>query len=87
MTYQEALNFIKEHEYLIGHVDKKGFVVSQLIIVPGDKSIRDEFLSKFAINTDFRLDESLLVNNDVEVWSVDTTHLERANILFYNKLG
>lgn len=87
MTYQEALDFIRTHKHLIGTVDEKGFVVSQLVIVPNDKTIREEFLSQFAINPNFKLDESLMVNNVVEVWSVDTTHLESANILFYNKLG
>lgn len=87
MTYQEALDFINKNEQLIGTSNEKGFVVSQLMIVPVDKTIRDEFLTQFAINPNFKLNESLLVNNEVEVWSVDTTHLERANVLFYNKLG
>lgn len=87
MTYQDALDFINKHEHLIGTADEKGFVVSQLVIVPADKTIREEYLSQFVINPNFKLDESLLVNNEVEVWSVDTTHLVRANVLFYNKLG
>ena len=87
MTYYEALAFIEENGSLVGEVNDKGFVVSQLIIVPKNIELRKKYLSNFLHTSNHYLDESLLENQEVEVWAVDTTHLDKANILFYNKLG
>lgn len=87
MTYYEALVFIEENGSLVGEVNEKGFVVSQLIIVPKNIELRKTYLSNFLHTPNHYLEESLLENQEVEVWAVDTTHLDKANILFYNKLG
>lgn len=87
MNYQDAMIFIEEHSNLVGKVNDKGFVVSQLIIVPKNIELRKTYLANFLHTPNHYLDESLMENQEVEVWAVDTTHLDKANILFYNKLG
>lgn len=87
MTYREALKYVEENKYRIGTIDEKDFVVSQLLIVPVDKNFRDSYLSNFLQSPHYRIDSSVLEGHEVEVWAVDTSHLESANILFYNKLA
>lgn len=87
MTYKEALEFVKNNNDRIGTVDEKGFVVSHLLIVPEDNQNREVYLSNFINSPHYMIDTSVLDGQEVEVWAVDTSHLDRANILFYNKLA
>lgn len=87
MTYQEALRFVEDNKYRIGTVDDKDFIVSQLLIVPSDKALRESYLMKFIQSPLYIIDSSVLVDKDVEVWAVDTSHIRNANVLFYNKLA
>ena len=69
-----------------GTVDEKGFLVGDIIIVPSQNPKRDIFLQDYTLNgrnvlCTFGDDE------DVEVWAIDTAYLDKANILFYNKLA
>ena len=47
MTYDAALNWRNEHLDLIGTKDNKGFVVSELLIVPANPKDRDVFLKNY----------------------------------------
>ena len=47
MTYSAALEWRKNNLHLIGTTDKKGFVVSDLIIVPANSQDRDIFLRNY----------------------------------------
>ena len=42
---------------------------------------------KFSQSPLYDIDSSILVDKDVEVWAVDTSHIRKANVLFYNKLA
>lgn len=86
MTYKEALDFVEKNNYRIGTVDEKDFIVSQLLIVPADKHSREDYLSDFIKSPQYMIDSSVLDGQEVEVWAVDTSHLDKANVLFYNKL-
>lgn len=85
MKYKEALVFLENKQSLKGTVDEKGFLVGDIIIVPSEKNKRDLFLQNYTQNgrnSDCTFNEY----EDVEVWAIDTAYLEKANILFYNKL-
>lgn len=87
MTYTEALIWRNEHLDLIGDVDKKGFVVSALVIVPTNPNDRDVFLRMYLFSDN--KDNAILPyrSKDVQVWSIDLARLESHNILFYNILA
>lgn len=86
MKYREALDFVKKKQSLKGTIDEKGFLVGDIIIVPSEKIKCDLFLQNYTQNGEndvCTFDE----DDDVEVWAIDTAYLEKANILFYNKLA
>ena len=87
MTYKDALKYVEDNKYRIGTVDEKDFIVSQLLIVPADKDFRESYLSDFFQSPHYRIDSSALDGLEVEVWAIDTSHLDNANVLFYNKLA
>ena len=55
--------------------------------MPADKDYRESYLSDFFQSPHYRIDSSVLDGHDVEVWAIDTSHLDNANVLFYNKLA
>lgn len=87
MTYSNAQQWRDEHLNLIGTIDKKGFVVSDLVIVPENPQDRDIFLRNYLFATD--KDSAIIpyMNKEVQVWSVDLGRVETHNILFYNILA
>lgn len=87
MTYPEAVKWREEHIDIIGTVDQKGFVVSDLFIVPSDSVKQNTFLRTYLF-TDNK-DNAILpyLSEDVQVWSVDLNRLESDNILFFNALA
>lgn len=87
MTYTTALNWKNEHLDLIGKMDKKGFVVSALVIVPATPKDRDVFLRNYLFSENKDSAIFPYMSNDVQVWSIDLGRLESHNILFYNILA
>lgn len=87
MTYSDAKQWRVEHLHLIGTIDKKGFVVSDLVIVPANDQDRDVYLRTYLYSKN--KDNAIIpyMNRDVQVWSVDLERLETHNILFYNVLA
>lgn len=85
MKYKEALKFVEKKLPLKGTVDEKGFLVGDIVIVPSEKNKQDVFLQNYVQNggSDLCIFND---NEDVQVWAIDTAYLEKANILFYNKL-
>ena len=71
---------------MIGTIDEKGFVVSELLIVPANSHDRDAYLRNYLYYEN--KDSAIVpyVDKDVQVWSVDLGRLESHNILFYNIL-
>lgn len=86
MNYQEAIALKAKKQSLIGSVDKMGFVINEIIIVPTDESKKNAFMQTYVINRN--CEESLLpyINDDLQLWAVDTEYLEKANVLFYDIL-
>lgn len=86
MTYKEALSLKILKSHLIGTIDKKGFTISEIIIVPTEKTKQDSFLQSFVLNRNSEISIMPFINEDVQLWAVDTEYLEKANILFYDVL-
>lgn len=86
MKYQQAKIFISEHVDMIGTTNPKGFMVSTLLIVPIDEKKRSQYINSLVHNSNLSLLDSMTYadDEDVEIWAVDTEHLEKANILFYD---
>lgn len=84
MTYLEALQWRNEHKSLIGTTDDKGFIVSDLFIVPSDSKNRDLYFREYLLSEDMNTAIRPYINDDVQVWSVDLEKLKFYNILFYN---
>ena len=86
MKYQQAKIFISEHGDMIGTTNPTGFMVSTLLIVPIDEKKRSQYINSLVHNSNLSLLDSMTYadDEDVEIWAVDTEHLEKANILFYD---
>lgn len=84
MTYSEATQWREEHLNLIGTIDQKGFVVSELMIVPTNAQDRDVYLRNYLFSGNRQSAIIPYMHKDVQVWSVDLGRLETHNILFYN---
>lgn len=86
MTYIEALKWKTANLGLIGSVDKKGFVVSDLMIVPADPKERNVFLQTYLFTENKDLAFAPYTSRDMQVWAVDLSRLESHGILFYDVL-
>ncbi len=84
MNYNQAQIVVQNNQHLIGTVNERGFEVSDIIIVPSDTTYRDQFIRLYMLNHNAVKSIQPFVNFDVEVWGIDTKHLFKANILFYN---
>lgn len=86
MRYKEALDFVEKNQHLKGTIDDKGFLIGDIIIVPSDEKKRDMFLQRYTL-TGGGISCNYSDEEDVEIWAIDTAYLEKANVLFYNKLS
>lgn len=87
MIYSEAIGWKNDNRNLIGTKDEKGFVVSDLVIVPSNPTDREVFLRQYLFSVDKESAILPYINGDVQVWSVDLGRFERYSILFYNVLA
>ena len=86
MRYRDALEFVEQKQFLKGTVDEKGFLIGDIIVVPSENHKRDMFLRDYTLKGSNALC-TFYDDEDVEVWAIDTAYLEKANVLFYNKLA
>ena len=84
MNYDQAQIVVQNHQHLIGTVNERGFEVSDIIIVPSEPSQREQFIQLYMSNRNAIKSIQPFINNDVQVWGIDTNHLFKANVLFYN---
>lgn len=87
MTYEEALILKKQKSNLIGTVDEKGFTIGEILIVPTNEKSRNDFFMSYLLNRNADMSIESFINEPMELWAIDTKHLEEANVLFYNKLS
>lgn len=86
MTYQEAINELSLKQDLIGTTDKKGFIINEIIIVPTDEQKKNAFIQSFIITRNSMQCILPYVNDDLQLWAIDTQYLDNANVLFYDVL-
>lgn len=84
MNYNQAQIVVQNNKHLIGTINERGFEVSEIIIIPSDTSLREQFIRLYMLNHDAVKSIQPFMNYDVEVWGIDTKHLFKANVLFYN---
>lgn len=87
MIYSEALELIKRSSHLIGKTNERGFIINELIIVPSDSANRQQYIREYLNTKNAELAISPYVEEDVEVWAIDTEHLKNANVLFYERIN
>lgn len=87
MNYNEALELIKKSSHLIGKINERGFIINELIIVPSDSANREQYIREYLNTKNAELAISPYIKEDLEVWAIDTEHLENANILFYERIN
>lgn len=86
MNYRDAKKVREQNLHLIGTTDAKGFIVGDIIIVPIEKKQQNAFFVTYLSSRNAEIAITPFINEDLEVWAIDTKHLYDANILFYNKL-
>lgn len=84
MNYSQAQIVVQNNKHLIGTTNERGFEVSEIIIIPSNASLREQFIRLYMVNHDAVKSIQPFINYDVEVWGIDTKHLFKANVLFYN---
>ena len=84
MNYAQAQKVVQNNRHLIGTVNEKGFNVSEIIIIPSDQNLRDQFIRLYLSSKDASKSILPFIDADLEVWGIDTKHLFQANVLFYN---
>lgn len=84
MKYSEALQWKEVHMNLIGTIDEKGIVVSELVIVPTDTQNHEVFLRDYFMLKNKENAILPYLSGDVQIWAVDWNQLEKHNILFYS---
>lgn len=87
MTYNQAKILVQNSNHLIGTINDRGFEVSDIIIVPSETSLRCQFIRLYMMCHDAGKTIQPFVDSDVEVWGIDTRHLFKANILFYDTIA
>lgn len=86
MLYSEAIKYIESQKSLIGSTNQKGFIINELVIVPTDPNHQRKVIENLILKPSNKDIKSIPFNDDVDVqvWAIDTEHLVKAQILFYD---
>lgn len=87
MTYEEALAVVEKTKDMIGTTAEKNFVIGDIAIVPSDEANRNSFFRYYVMTRDWRTCILPYINGDMRVWAIDTYHLEKNHVLFYNDIS
>lgn len=87
MNIENARNFVSKNQNLIGTTDEKGFVISDIIIIPQNSVHQDAFLRQFVRGIPWERLVVFYSNEEVEVWGVDKDYLLSSGIIFYSCLA
>ena len=87
MKYIDAQKYISDNQTLIGTTNPKGFVINELIAVPSDKMCQKQFIEQLVLGTTTVLVSPEQYDMDFQVWAIDTAHLQKAQILFYDVIA
>lgn len=87
MNYQEAIDLKVQKKNLIGTIDEKGFYIDELVIVPKDQTLQQEFWRKYMLSMDAEAAILPYTNESLDVWAIDKHHLQEAGVLFFTSLS
>lgn len=87
MKYKEAQEVIRNHSHLIGKINEKGFVINELIIVPQDVKMRNQYIQSYIQTKDAVRSIKPYIDEELSVWAIDTKHLIESNVLFYQEIA
>ena len=87
MTYKEALEWIEANKNLIGTKTEKDMMIGDLVAVPVDTAHRDAFMRSYVLNRNKVASLMPYTNEELEVWAIDTYHMENSGVLFYKKMN
>lgn len=84
MEYKKAQEIKERYMGQIGSIDDTKFKLGQLLILPSNEELRNNFIrSCLANNTE--LNDYPDKNIDVVLWGIDKDYLNDNNILFYKQ--
>ena len=87
MTLEQAKLLRSQKLHLIGTKDSQGFTISDILIIPSSSQMQEKFLQYFLISNNAEEAISSFHDEDMHVWAIDDTHLQDANILFYDDIS
>lgn len=87
MNYQEALDLKESKMHLLGTIDAKGFSIDELVIVPKDHVLQQEFWRRYLASSDANAAIQSYVSQNLDVWAIDKHHLKEARVLFFSSLS
>lgn len=87
MTYKEALEWIEANKQLIGTKTEKDMLIGDLVAVPVNEAHRDAFMQSYVLNRNKITSLIPYVNEDLEIWAIDTYHMETSGVLFYKHMA
>lgn len=86
MRFEQAKKLQQEKQSLIGTIDEKGFRIDGFIIVPSNNDSQVSFFQAYMFSNNAEASILPFVNEEVELWAIDTKHLKEAGVLFYDKI-
>lgn len=87
MYYQDAIDLKEQMKNLIGTIDEKGFYIDDLVIVPKDQTLQQEFWRRYMLSMDAETAILPYTNVNLDVWAIDKYHLQEAGVLFFSSLS
>lgn len=87
MNYQEALDLKEKRMHLLGTIDAKGFSIDELVILPKNQVLQQEFWRRYLVSSNADTAIQPYINEDLDVWAIDKHHLQEARVLFYSSLS
>ena len=87
MKYKEAQEVIRNHSHLIGKINEKGFGIKELIIVPQDEKMQNQYIQSYIQTKDADRSIKPYIDEELSVWAIDTKHLLESNVLFYQEIA
>lgn len=86
MTLSQAEEVRKNNLYRIGTENEKGFLVSDIWILPAKEETRRSLIVQYLLNNAQTVSIEGYEHMDMVVWAVDIRDLKTAGLLTYNEL-
>lgn len=84
MTYQDAIKLKEASKHLLGTTDSKGYTIGNVLIVPSDQDLRNDFFLQYQDNHDADLCLKKFLCDDFIVIGIDERYFWDQGWLFFN---